>query len=144
MILLNHLRPIPPVVLILQILLIPGQRPLLHDASIGRQIDLVQQPLDIPDPLLQLVHRRIVGFLAGHLDLLAGGRCVVGAIAVFALGTGVAAIAVVSVLGGMGHGGGRSGDVARHDGAEGQYPVWIPRGLGWVEDWKQMMKRKEK
>lgn len=55
MILLDHLRPLPPRHLLLQILLVPCQRALLDDPGIRGQIDPVEEALDVADALLQLV-----------------------------------------------------------------------------------------
>lgn len=111
MILLNHCRPLPPLRLVLQILLVPLQRALLHDARIDWQIRLVEQTLRIADALLQLVDGRVLVVFFGQLQLLPGVVLFGVAVAMIFTLRGVAAVAVGT---GCGDRGLRSGAVARH------------------------------
>lgn len=56
--------------LVLEILLVSRKRTLLDNACIGWQIDPVEQALDIPDTLLQLVDGGIIVFVFRRMDLL--------------------------------------------------------------------------
>lgn len=62
MILLNHLRPLSPSLLIRQFLLIAGQRTFLDDALIGGEIGFSKKALDIADAAFQVVHGGVLLF----------------------------------------------------------------------------------
>lgn len=94
MVLLDHLGPLPPRQLVLQILLIARQGALLHDPHVRGQVLLVQQALDIADPPLQLVDgdgraglgRMSLERLMLCVDLFCRGCGVFGRFALFAFG----------------------------------------------------------
>jgi hypothetical protein len=57
---LDHLRPFSARGFVCEILFISGERALLQDASIGRQIHFVEQSLHIPNSLLEVIDRGIL------------------------------------------------------------------------------------